>query len=137
VLHSSALILVLFAFGAAVFGGPVGSGVIHGLKIVAVAVVAQAVWGMARALCPDPERASIAVAAVLFVILAAGSVGQIGAIVMGGLAGLWLCRSDPVTPVGHLTFPVSKKVGRAQLCSNWSGRRNTNPQLAKFSCNID
>jgi len=111
----SALILVLFAFGAAAFGGPIGSGLIHGLKIVAVAVVAQAVWGMARALCPDRERASIAVAAVLMVILAAGSVGQVTAIVMGGLAGLWLCRGDPATTVGHLIFPVSKRVGIAAL----------------------
>src|SRR5215203_2760685 len=61
----SALLLVLFAFSAAAFGGPIGSGLIHGLKIVAVAVVAQAVWGMARALCPDRERATIAVVAAL------------------------------------------------------------------------
>jgi chromate transporter len=88
----SALILVLFAFGATAFGGPVGSGLIHGLKVAAVAIVAQAVWGMARTLCPDRERASIAAAAVLIVIFVAGSVGQVTAIAVGGLAGLWLCR---------------------------------------------
>src|SRR5690554_8225316 len=48
----SALLLVLFAFGASAFDGPAGAGLLHGLKIVAVAVVAQAVWGMARTLAP-------------------------------------------------------------------------------------
>ena len=111
----SALLLVLFAFGAAAFEGTVGGGLLHGLKVVAVAVVAQAVWGMARTLCPDRERASIAVAAALIVIFLAGSVGQVAAIVIGGLAGLRLCRGAPVSPVGHLTFPVSRRAGMAAL----------------------
>jgi chromate transporter len=111
----SALVLLAFAYGAAAFEGPVGTGVIHGLKVVAVAVVAQAVWGMARTLAPDRERASIAAAAVLAVVFIGGSVGQIGAIVFGGLAGLWLCRGAPATSVGHLTFPVSRGAGAACL----------------------
>jgi chromate transporter len=57
----SAFILVLFAYGASAVSGTVGQGLLHGLKLVAVAIVAQAVWGMARTLCPDRERASIAV----------------------------------------------------------------------------
>jgi chromate transporter len=57
----SAIVLVLFAFGAEALSGTVGNGLLHGLKLVAVAIVAQAVWGMARTLCPDRERASIAV----------------------------------------------------------------------------
>jgi chromate transporter len=111
----SAFLLVLFAFGASAFEGPVGMGLIHGLKIVAVAVVAQAVWGMARDLAPDRERASIALAAVLIVIFMAGSVGQVAAILIGGLAGLWLCRAAPGPAVGHLTFPVSKRAGTVSL----------------------
>tara|TARA_R110002051_G_scaffold113899_1_gene186437 strand:- start:1242 stop:2462 length:1221 start_codon:yes stop_codon:yes gene_type:complete len=111
----SALLLVLFAFGASAFEGPVGTGLIHGLKVVAVAVVAQAVWGMARNLAPDRERASIALAAVLIVIFVAGSIGQVAAIVIGGLAGLWLCRAAPGPDVGHLTFRVSKRVGAMSL----------------------
>src|SRR6202167_2699907 len=59
----SAIVLVLFAYGAGSVSGPLGAGLLHGLKLVAVAIVAQAVWGMARTLCPDRERASIAVAA--------------------------------------------------------------------------
>ena len=59
----SALALILFGYGVTAFGNVGGAAWLHGLKIVAVAVVAQAVWGMARNLCPDRERATIAVAA--------------------------------------------------------------------------
>jgi len=111
----SAFLLVLFAYGASAFGGPVGEGLLHGLKIVAVAVVGQAVWGMARTLAPDRERAGIAIAAVLIVIFVAGSFGQIAAIVAGGLAGLWLCRGGPVAATGRLTFSVPKRVGVISL----------------------
>ena len=107
----SVLILLAFAFGASAFSGSVGSGVIHGLKLVAVAVVGQAVWGMARTLAPDRERGSIALAAVLLVVFSAGSVGQIAAIVLGAIAGLWLCRGAPLAAVGHLSFPVSRTAG--------------------------
>ena len=108
----SAIVLVLFAFGAAVLEGPIASGIIHGLKVVAVAIVAHAVWGMARNLCPDPTRAGIALAAVFAVVAISGPLGQVSAIVLGGVAGLLLCRgvaaaaeSDP------LHFPVSRLVG--------------------------
>jgi chromate transporter len=111
----SALALVLFAFGATALEGPLGAALLHGLKVVAVAVVAQAVWGMARTLCPDRERAGIAVAAALIVIFVAGSIGQVAAIVMGALAGLWLCRGAPAPTTGRLTFPVSRQAGAAAL----------------------
>src|SRR5579872_4921948 len=61
----SAILLVLFAYGASALTGTAGAGLLHGLKLVAVTIVAQAVWGMARTLCPDKERASIAVVAAL------------------------------------------------------------------------
>src|SRR5208283_5335663 len=89
----SAIVLVLFAYGASALSGPAGSGLLHGLKLVAVAIVAQAVWGMARTLCPDRERASIAVVTALIILFSSSSVAQIGAIVLGGIAGLVLCRS--------------------------------------------
>lgn len=111
----SALLLVLFAFGAAAFDGPLGTGLLHGLKVVAVAVVAQAVWGMAKSLTPDRERASIALVAVLIVVFAAGSFGQIAAIIMGGLAGLILCRGAGAPTTGHLTFAVPKRIGLVSL----------------------
>jgi chromate transporter len=111
----SAILLVAFAYGASAFAGPAGQGVIHGLKIVAVAVVAQAVWGMARTLVPDRERASIALVAVLVVVFAGGSFGQIAAIAFGAVAGLGFCRGGPATATGHLSFPVSRWMGAACL----------------------
>jgi chromate transporter len=111
----SAIALVLFAYGAGALSGPAGIGLLHGLKLVAVAIVAQAVWGMARTLCPDRERASIAVAAALIILFSASSVSQIAAILLGGLAGLWLCRAGPPTTTGHITVPVSRTAGLVAL----------------------
>ena len=110
----SAIALALFAYGAGELG-PVGIGLLHGLKLVAVAIVAQAVWGMARTLCPDRERASIAVAAALIILFSASSVSQITAILLGGVAGLWLCRTGPPSTTGHVTVPVSRTAGLAAL----------------------
>jgi chromate transporter len=107
----SALILFAFAIGAAAFTGPAAEGFLHGLKLVAVAVVAQAIWGMARTLAPDRARAGIALAAVAMVVLAAGSFGQIAAIALGAGAGLWLCRGEVAPLSGHLNFPVTRRGG--------------------------
>lgn len=111
----SAILLLAFALGAAALDGPVAQGVLHGLKLVAVAVVAQAVWGMARSLAPDRQRAAIALAAVFATILLAGSLGQVAAILLGGLAGLVLCRSEAVPVSVTARFPVSPAVGVACL----------------------
>ena len=107
----SALILFGFAMGAAAFRGPVAEGFLHGLKLVAVAVVAQAIWGMSRTLTPDRARAGIALVAVAVVVLFAGSFGQIAAIALGACAGLWLCRREVMPVSGHLNFPVTRRAG--------------------------
>lgn len=111
----SAIILFAFALGATVFTGPFAEGILHGLKLVAVAVVAQAIWGMANSLTPDRERAAIALAAVAIVVFVGGSFGQIGAIVLGAGAGLWLCRGDGPSLTGHLGFSVSPRRGAVAL----------------------
>ncbi|GGX82679.1 chromate transporter [Litchfieldella qijiaojingensis] len=111
----SAIVLVLFALGAAVLEGPVGSGIIHGLKVVAVAIVAHAVWGMARNLCPDRKRASIALAAVFIVILVSGPLGQVAAIVAGALAGMVLCRAQADKAISDMHFPVTRRAGMTAL----------------------
>lgn len=113
----SAIALVLFASGAAALGGPAGTGVLHGLKLVAVAIIAQAVWGMARTLCPDRQRASIAVVATLVVLSSASSAGQIGAIALGGVAGFWLCRDGAPPSMHKVAVPVSKAAGAAALAA--------------------
>jgi chromate transporter len=113
----SAVLMVGFAYASGRLEGPLAAGLLHGLKFVAVAVVAQAVWGMARTLCPDRERASIAVLATLVVTVAATAVGQIGAIVLGGLLGLWLCRAAPADAAGRLPVMVSRRAAWIALAA--------------------
>jgi chromate transporter len=112
----SALALTLFAFGTGSIEGAFAQGILHGLMLVAVAVIAQAVFGMARTMCPDPQRAAIAGLAIVIVTAAGGAFGQIAAIVFGGIAGLALARmmlpaapgNDPVEP---LSPPISRTAG--------------------------
>ncbi|MGV8854339.1 MAG: chromate efflux transporter [Devosia sp.] len=111
----SAIILMLFALAAATLDGPLAQGVLHGLKLVAVAVVAQAVWGMARSLTPDRTRASIAVLAMAAVVLLAGAIGQVLAIVLGVAAGLLWCRNLPIPSSTPMHFAVSRRLGGAAL----------------------
>ncbi|MGY4478817.1 chromate efflux transporter [Bradyrhizobium sp. USDA 3364] len=111
----SAIALVLFAYGASGLSGPAGTGLVHGLKLVAVAIVAQAVWGMARSLCPDRARASIATVAALLILASSSSIAQIGAIILGAVAGLWLCRAQQTNGVTHIAMPVSRRAGVAAL----------------------
>ena len=111
----SAILLVLFAYLGHLLHGGIGAGLLHGLELVAVAIVAQAVWSMARTLCPDPARASIAFVAALVIFYSAPSYGQIIAITLGGLAGLWLCRAGPMASGAHVDFPVSRMAGLAAL----------------------
>ena len=112
----SALALVLFARGAAVLTGPLGAGMLHGLQVVAVAVVAQAVWSMARSLCPDRPRASIAVVATVIALAAPTAIGQIAAILAGAAAGAWLGGEAPALAAsGRLAVPVSRRLAVAAL----------------------
>jgi chromate transporter len=109
----SAILMVLFAYGAGRLGGPVGISLMHGLALVAVAIVAGAVAGMARTLCPDRTRATIAVVAALIVLSGATLLAQLGAILWGVLAGWALCRSAGAAPDRHLPMPVSRRAGIA------------------------
>ncbi|MBO9110126.1 chromate efflux transporter [Agrobacterium sp. S2/73] len=113
----SAILLLLFAMVAASIEGPVGNGLLHGLKIVAVAVVAQAVWGMAKSLAPDRQRASIALVGIICVVFVAGAFGQILALAVGAIAGLVFCRTDTVQEATHLAFRVPKSVGYIALAT--------------------
>ena len=113
----SAIALLLFAYGVGSLGGPIGTGLLHGLKLVAVAIVAQAVWGMARSLCPDRERASIAAVAAVIILFSSSSVAQIAAILLGAVAGLVLCRAAPAPAEGHVALPVSRGAGAFALAA--------------------
>ena len=111
----SALVLLVFAITAASIAGPIGSGALHGLKIVAVAIVAQAVWGMAKTLCPDKERAAIAVVAVATLAFLPGAIGMVGAIIVGAALGFALGRGTGAPIGGHITMPVTHGIAVAAL----------------------
>jgi len=106
----SALALIAFGYGVIAFQGDINFGVLHGLKVVAVAVVAQAVWGMARSMCPDARRASLAVLSACVVLAAPTPLMQVGVIVLGGLAGLIFLHAE--TNVEHVSpgIQVSRKL---------------------------
>ncbi|MBC9943831.1 chromate efflux transporter [Leucobacter sp. cx-328] len=108
----SAAVLVAFAYGANMFGGSVGAGLLLGLKAVAVAVVTHAVVGMARTLTPDLQRVGIALGvAVLSVLGLFGVPGQALLIALGALAGLLLCRNAPATVVAPVATRISRRGG--------------------------
>ena len=112
----SAILMVLFAYGAgSIANSPTGAALLHGLKLVAVAIVAQAVLGMARSLCPDRERASIAALALILMLLVPGSLSQVGTIVLGGIAGIFVCRARAETAPDSLAIPVSHGVAIISL----------------------
>ncbi|MBK0417958.1 chromate efflux transporter [Leucobacter sp. CSA1] len=111
----SALLMVLFAIGAVSLDGPVGQGVLAGLKCVAVAVVAHAVWGMARTLTPDLRRLVIAAVAAALALLLPGNLGQIAAILLGLAAGALLCRRAVPEVAEPLDVRVSRRVALAAL----------------------
>ena len=97
----SALLMIAFAYGVSSLGDLGHAAWLKGLKLVAVAVVAQAVWGMARSLCPDRPRATLAVVACLLALAIPAAAGQIGAIVLGAVAGF------AVLPRGAINFTES------------------------------
>lgn len=111
----SAIALIVFARGIAAWPTLAASGVVHGLKLAAVAVVGQAVWGMARALCPDRTRAGIAIGAALVVLAVPGAIAQIGAIVLGALAGRWILRLPAGEPAEHATYGITRSAGALLL----------------------
>ncbi|MCI9889424.1 chromate efflux transporter [Micrococcales bacterium 31B] len=128
----SALLMVAVAFGAALFDGPVGEGVLSGLKLVAVAIVAQAVWGMARTLTPDRTRAAIGLAGLALALLVSGAFGQVGAIIVGALAGWLFLRPDaPAAPLAPARAPrVPRWLGLACLVA-FAGLLLGGPLLAQ------
>jgi len=96
----SAILLYLFAQWLPYLSDTIGSAAIHGLKLVALAVVAQAVWLMARQLTPDWQRRLIALIAIIFLVMVNQPLAQIAVVLGGALAGLVLCR--------HQRFPASQ-----------------------------
>jgi len=110
-------VMILFGLGVQSFDVS-NAGWLHGLKIVAVAIVAQAVWGMARSLTPDRARVTLAGAATLVTLAWPGSVGQILAIAGGGVIGWWRFAQHASSASTVHPLPI--------------GRRHAVPALAIF-----
>jgi chromate transporter len=110
----SAIALVLFAYGLRGLGAA-DAGWLHGLKVAAVAVVALAVWGMARSLAPDRARATIAIVSAFCALLWPTGVGQVAIIAAAALGGLWLLPTSAAPPTAVRLVPVSRTLGVAAL----------------------
>jgi len=111
----SALALILFGFGIVALGDRVDLGWLHGLLVVAVPVVAQAIWGMARNLTPDAPRVTLAALAAIVVLIWPTPLGFIGAIVAGGIAGWLLLKANVDDEPVAIAANVSRTAAIAAL----------------------
>lgn len=111
----SALALIALALGLAHAGDAVPAGALHGLKVVAVAVVAQAAWGMARSLCPDAARRALMLATAALLLAWPGTVAQLLALGMAAVIGLLWLRPATDAPHEALAVPVGRRAGAAWL----------------------
>ena len=111
----AAVVLILLALGLTHYGSLLPYGALHGLKVVAVAVVAQAVWGMARNLCTDALRITVMMVAACIVVLETSAWTQVSVMAVAGLAGLLLFK--PAQAVAHdpLPSPLGRRAGVAWL----------------------
>ena len=109
----SALAMMAFGYGVTAFGDLGHAAWLHGLKIVAVAVVAQAVWGMAQSLCPDRPRVTLAIGAAVLTLLLPSAVGQVGVIALGALIGWRWLPGDAGKTANAMHVPLSRRAGFA------------------------
>lgn len=110
----SALALTAFAYVVDRFD-VANAGWLHGLKVVAVAVVAQAVWGMSRQFCTDRARTTIAFLAALATLAAPSAIGQILVIVVAGLVGWRLFQGGSGAPRPPARLPLGRRAGALAL----------------------
>ncbi|KAB2835685.1 MAG: chromate efflux transporter [Caedimonadaceae bacterium] len=111
----SAVMLILLALGISHYGDAIPLGALHGLKVSAVAVVAQAIWGMAHNLCLHRQQFTIMAIATYFVLLVPSAWGQVGVIAVAGVAGLLLFKPTQAAAHDPLPITVSPKAGVAWL----------------------
>ncbi len=110
----SALLLALLAIGLAAWPGALPQGLVHGMKVVALAVVAQAVWGMGRSLCTSLPKLAIALASAALILLLPGVWNQVLVIAAGAVLGLLLFRPGSVTAPAPLPSHIG--TGTALAC---------------------
>jgi len=107
---------MMFAFArlSSHVAGPLMTSALEGLKLVAVAVVAQAVWSMGHKLCPDLKRTALALAAATLLLVFGGAVVQLIALMLGALGGMLLCRNAQGVEAPSLP-PVDRRLGLAAV----------------------
>ncbi|MFC4350661.1 chromate efflux transporter [Fodinicurvata halophila] len=111
----SALLLTVFGYGILVLGSDMNGDYLRGLKAAAVAVVAHAVWGMGRSLCPDRERLTLAVAGAILLVVWPHPLGQVGVILAGGLIGWLFLKSEEERDYTPLDITVPRSLAIAAL----------------------
>jgi chromate transporter len=107
----SALLLIGFASVLPALSGPVGEAAIHGLKIVAFAVVADAVLGMSKKLCPDIQRATIAILSAGVLLVVGNAWIQLLVVIGGAIAGIYLCRGGATEIASKIPIHYGRKLG--------------------------
>ena len=134
----AAAIMITLGFGISFAQTAAGQGVIHGLKLAAVAVVANALWGMARTACGSPTKASFAAAACLIILFSDNALFQLVVIAAAALAGAALLREDTDTG-GPVTAPVRSRVTGIAMFAVFLGLLFGLPTLAQAiqSGNLD
>lgn len=103
----SAVLMIGFALGVTALGDLSAAGWVVGLKLAAVAVVVQAIWGMAVKLCPDAPRAAVALGATVVLVLTTGAIWQVVVMVAGAGLGAVLWRGQVKSVEDQAAAPVT------------------------------
>ena len=107
----SAMFLILLAMGISAYGAHIPAGWLHGLKVVAVAVVAQAVWGMYRSLCKGWIRTLMMLIATGIAMLFTGTLAQLGIMIIAGIFGFFVFDAPANQSREHLPVSISRQSG--------------------------
>lgn len=114
----SMLLMIAFGFGLVASGADLSNASwVDALKIVAVAVVAQAIWAMARMLCPDRLRATLALAAAALLVIWPSPLGQVLVILAGGMIGWRLCTPELPEREDSLSVAISRRTAVVLLAA--------------------
>lgn len=111
----SALLLIGFASVLPALSGSVGEAAIHGLKIVAFAVVADAVLGMSKKLCPDIQRATIAILSAGVLLVIGNAWIQLLVVIGGAIAGIYMCKANATEAASQIPIHYGRKLGSILL----------------------
>jgi len=107
----SAILLLLLALGYSNYGDVIPLGLLTGLKIVTVAVVAQAVWGMSKSICTDKTRTTIMLFSAVGILLFQSVYAPLLVIFLAGIIGVWLFKPSLNMTESKLAFSISSFTG--------------------------